>query len=358
MNKVSTRQAMLMIFTLVFSPAVRLFASYINEETSQSGWLGVIAAGAAMLAFSFVLQYLLERDKSYTQLLKEAFGSILGKIIALIYLLWGTILIALQLGYYGERLTSSVYSGFEIDIFVIVMALLCIYALKNGISTIARANEIIVVIIVPVTVGLLTLLTKDININSLFPINNRRDIFYVARCSLASFGYMTFVLFFSDEMTEKRLFRKQRIYTVLSFTALTLWMFVAVLGNIGPFVVQKLQYPFFSVVKQISVGEFIQHIEALTVALWMLSDFVLIAVTILAMIKLLQETVNIKPSESLIPYVALCVTLVPIMGKSNYERQMISSKIYIPSNLLMLFAVPLIIAVIFGIKSVFVSTRQ
>ncbi len=342
MNKISSKQAVMLVMSTVFSPAVRLFSSYTSGKAVQDGWIAPLIVGMIMFAFSFVIFALLKNGKSFYAQLNFSFGSAIGKIFTAIYFVWGTLLAALQTRYYSQRVVSSIYSEIDIGVFVIIMAAICIYALRDGITTLARMNEIILPIMISVGLILLILLTPDIDINALTPINNTQSIVHVTLSMLASFGYITFTLFFADEITAKKEFERYTVYSIASGILLTLWLFVDVLGNLGHFVVEKLPYPFFAVVKQISVGEFLQHIEALIITLWILSDFIIIAFISSAMLKLLITcTHEHNCKELLFPYFALVITLVPMMGRTSFELEMLSEYIFIPANIILLFFIPL-----------------
>ena len=91
------------------------------------------------------------------------------------------------------------------------------------------------------------------------------------------FGYLSFILFFVDEINDRETFKKHGIIGISALTLFSIWLFITVIGTLGPHIIEKLPYPFFAVVKQISLGEFLQHIEAFVITLWILSDFVLIS---------------------------------------------------------------------------------
>jgi len=46
----------------------------------------------------------------------------------------------------------------------------------------------------------------------------------------------------------------------------------------------------------------------------------------------------------------LCITLVPMMGRTNFELELLSEKVFIPLNLVFLFIVPMITLAICKIK--------
>ncbi len=351
MKKISMRQALMIIVAMVFSPAVRLFSSFVSGRGDQSSWIAPLFSGAFIILFIFVLWSLIKRNRNFYQQMEYSFGTITSKIIGIIYVIWGTLLTSIQIRYYAQRVASTIYTEIGMDIFIIILVAICIYALRNGISVIARMNELLLPTIMVVSVILLAFLTPDVETKVLVPIYDWRSLTHVAVFNVASFGYITFVLFFLDEINERERFKKQAIFGTIAVTLFTVWLFITVIGTLGPKIIEKLPYPFFSVVKQISLGEFLQHIEAFVITLWILSDFVLISFIGAATVKLFGGITRISNTkELLIPFFVICVTLVPMMGKTTFELELLSEKIFIPLNLIFLFIIPIIMWAIMLIK--------
>ena len=276
MKKITVKQVCLIVICMIISPAVRLFNSNLSVEGSNDGWLGTLIAGALMSVLIIVVWLMLKTGRNFSQILQYTLGNTVGRIFMGLYFVWGTVLVAVQMRCSSQRLSSTIYPDIDIEIFILILTLLCIYGLSKGITTIARANEIILPITLGVIVLLLALLSENIKFDELLPIYNTREIFHVALCDFASFSYITLVLFFNDELAEREKFKKYAIISVLIVTSLSLLLFLTVVGSLGPYLMQKLPYPFFSVVKQISIGDFIQHIEAFVITLWILSDFIIV----------------------------------------------------------------------------------
>lgn len=351
MKKISSRQALLLVVSTVFSPAVRLYSAFYSRDVNQSAWIAPLIAGAAAACFILVINGILKSGRSFSSCADFAIGTAGTKVLAAVYFVWGTLLVALHLRYYAQRITTTIYTDISIDPFIIVMVLLCFMALLSGLEAFARMNEIISMLMAFITVGVMILLSGETEKRNLLPLDDSFSIAHTALFTLASFSYITFILFFADELTEKEKFKKHGFLSVGAISLLSVWLFVTVIGSLGPELIKKLEYPFFGAVKQISVGEFIQHIEALIVTIWILSDFVIVTFISSAMLKIISygaKTEDTKPFA--FPYAVLCITLVPMMGRNDGELKMLSERIFLPANLILLFAVPLALFVIMKIK--------
>ena len=125
MKKISSRQALLLVVSTVFSPAVRLYSAFYSRDVNQSAWIAPLIAGAAAACFILVLNGILKSGRSFSSCADFAIGTAGTKVLAAVYFVWGTLLVALHLRYYAQRITSTIYTDISSDPFIIVMVLLC-----------------------------------------------------------------------------------------------------------------------------------------------------------------------------------------------------------------------------------------
>ena len=350
-SKISMRQACMLVVSMLFSPAARLFSAYLSGKGNQSGWIAPLIAGAVTILFILILWQQVKQKRSFLTSLDYCLSENGAKAVLVLYLIWGTFLTALHLRYYSARLASTVYTWADLDVFVIAMVVICIYALYGGISSISRVNEIFLPIILVTGIILSLFVLPKVSYEQLFPISDAKSIEHVVLCNLSSYIYIFFVTFFIDDIADPENFKKHSIISQTVSTLLTTLMFACIKGTQGPFLISKIPYPFFSAVKQISIGEFLQHIEAFIITLWIMSDFIIIVFTASVMLKILQKlTGRPETKEFIIPYMVLCGVLVDFTGATSLETEMISEKIFIIANMSMCFVIPILITGVSCIK--------
>ncbi len=349
----------MIVIGMIFSPAVRLFSSFVSGKGDQASWIAPIFSGIFMLVYMFVLWSLIKDNRNLYQHLEYSFGKVFSKIIAVLYIVWGVLLTSVQMRYYSQRVASTIYTEIGMDVFVIILVGIIVYSLRNGISVLARMNELLLPVIAVVAIFMLAILTPDIKVKVLVPVNDWTSLVHVSVFNLASFGYISFILFFVDEINDRESFKKHAVISTIALTLFSIWLFITVIGTLGPHIIEKLPYPFFAVVKQISLGEFLQHIEAFVITLWILSDFVLISFIGGATVKLFANlTRSQNHSEFNLPFFTICATLVGVMGRTNHELEVLSEKLFIPLNLIFLFLVPFIVLIFGKIKEKIIAKKQ
>ena len=358
MKKISMRQGIMIVAGMIFSPAVRLFSSFVSGMGNQASWIAPVFSGLFMLLFMLVLWSLIKENRNFYQHLEYSFGSVISKIVAVLYIIWGVLLTSIQMRYYSQRVASTIYTEIAMDVFVIILVGICVYSLKNGISVLARMNELLLPLIAVVAIFMLALLTPDIKVKVLVPVNDWASLVHVSVFNVASFGYLSFILFFVDEINDKESFKKHGIISICALTLFSVWLFITVIGTLGPHIIEKLPYPFFAVVKQISLGEFLQHIEAFVITLWILSDFVLISFIGATTVKIYGNLTRSRDlKEFYLPFFTLCAILVSIMGRTNHELEVLSEKLFIPLNLIFLFVIPFIVFFVGKIKQKIIANK-
>ncbi len=349
MNKISTKQFVFIVIGTIFSPAVRLFSVFYSENVTQEAWLGPLLAGGIAVLAVCLFKKTVEKH-NFSSLLDVSCGKT-GKIIGIIYILWGIMLTAINLHYYGHRIATTVYKDSSIDLFIITMGCLCVLVLVNGIETFARMNEIIVPAVASFTVVLIILLVRNADVKLLLPIHSAKTVAESMFFSLGSFCYVMFGLFISERISDKNKFFGKTAIGIAFMSIVTAMIFCSVIGIFGSKMIYELDYPFFGAVKQINIGEFIQHIEAFVILLWVMSDFVIAAFIGLSMFEVCSYVFGIENRKLfVIPYYAVAVSVADMFSVDENKVHILSEKVFLPLNLLMLIAVPFVLICIAKIK--------
>ena len=107
-GKITVRQAMFLVITVIFSPLVRIAPNFAAFHARQAAWVVPIASSVLFLIAIYILYGFAKEydDKDFTQIMEQIFGKVVSRAISCMYLLWLVFLAALALRYYAERLLS------------------------------------------------------------------------------------------------------------------------------------------------------------------------------------------------------------------------------------------------------------
>lgn len=347
-SKISTRQAILLYLTITYSPSVRIVASITAKSAKQAAWLAPLVSVFFLIAIFFMFHKFFTRFKnsSFTEVIHNIVGKLPGKILLILYILWSTMLLAMYVRYYAERLVTSAYPSIDIRFFIIVLLVVVVIVLRSGIVVISRMNEIILPLLTLVFFILIILVLPELHIKNLTPLSYK-DIVPVLKASTGVTGiwiYITLIFFIGHEINDKEnLFKKGKKTTLFLFSITTLIILTSV-GTLGYSIIERTPLTFLATVKQISTFNTIQRVESILVCTWIISDFILISVftyIILKMFKSLFGFSKITPFISV--FLAFIYFLSLILTKRSFELQEFSDQIALPLNIFFGFVIPFII---------------
>lgn len=347
-GKISLRQTLLLYLTLIFSPSIRFVPTYTAYIAKQASYLMPIAAFLSLIIMFLLLDKTIKKygDKPITDIINLVIGKTAGKALLIMYALWILLMTALLTRYYGERLVTSIFPDTNINLFIAVMLIIVLIALRSGIITLARMNEIINPIIGIVFFLLILFLLPQIRIRNLVPISYI-DIMPVLKSSLGTislWGYIFYFFLISDEISNKKKLMRLGLYSSLYITFYTIVLLVAVIGSLGTSVTEKSPLSFMSAVKLISVFDILEKIESLVVIVWVLADFVLITTLSHIILKLIKKIFDLKDEKPLINiFILLLYFLALFITVKKFDLERFSSTVANIGDIVFTLIIPPII---------------
>jgi spore germination protein KB len=355
-NMISVRQLLFVFIVIVSSPAIRLFPKYASDVAAQAGWLSALPSLGTLLLTVFVLNSFINKydSKSLGEIIEIIMGKTLGKLLLFIYLIWAIILTALYLRYDVERLVSSIYPNMSLPLFSIVTLILVYYCLQSGFTVIARMSEIIMPIIVCFILALSALLIPFVRIDNIGPIYYN-DIIPIFKGSFASMSVVSFLFYFfflSENVSNKSNFKKLAVKTCVYIIIGLTFMQLVTIGTLGSSVAKRLPVPYVVAVKQISVLDIIENVEAIVVAVWMLSDFVFISALTVITLNIIKSIFNLEDTNHLLKvFLILTYYLSMGLGASRFQIEDFSTAVLIPVMQILCIIVPSVLFIIGKIRS-------
>ena len=281
-KQISLKQSFLLYIVLLGSLSITFISSSTVKTAGPAAWISSFVAFGLFIPNLLILQYIFRKydTESFTDILKDIFGKILGTVISILFIIWFTHYISGYIYNYVLKITMSIFPGENRLVFAAVILLLAAYVLRSDILSIARMNEIFFIIIMLVYMTLNIMMIPSIKLNNLYPITYY-DIFPVFKSSLYITGMYCQVLViftFCDQIKGKKLIFKNGLKALILLTLLILLVIAIPLGVYGPNLISSMPMPYFSAVKQISIFQALERLEASVVALWILTDFIVILV--------------------------------------------------------------------------------
>jgi len=97
-GKITTFQAILLFLTAVYTPTVRLVASFTADKAKQAAWISPVVSFFLLIIIVIIIHAVYKRynDVSFMDAIYDIFGVVIGKIIVFSYTIFMMILLALH----------------------------------------------------------------------------------------------------------------------------------------------------------------------------------------------------------------------------------------------------------------------
>ena len=281
------RQYTAAVFVALFSPISRLLPGAAAEIAGSSGWISPLLACLPLAGLVTVMYFLLRFADGSVGLgtaLCRSLGNFPGKAVTLLLALWIVFYGAFLLRSGAERLISTVYPSAGPIFFIPAILAVCTVAAAGKLRCLFRCGTVILLLFAAALLLIYLLALPSVKLSGLWPLRLREPERLAlsalpAADVMSPWVYFTFLRGYVRE-DDRALSRGIKGMLITALGALLLLL--CTLGVLGPELTRRQSYPFFIMVKNLSVFHVIQRIEPLVVTVWLMTDFVCVALDLAA----------------------------------------------------------------------------
>ncbi|OQB14324.1 MAG: Spore germination protein [Firmicutes bacterium ADurb.Bin193] len=350
-DKITIRQSMFVLTTIVFSPSVRFFPNYTARIAKQASWLAPFVAALIMLPMLFISVSIAKKykDASFITVMDDICTKAVSRVITFLYILWLTLILALYVRYYAERLLTTILPNVDMLVFIIPMLILSAVVARKNAVVLARMSEIILPVITVFFVLCVIGVLPEVKIKNLTPISylDALPVLYSSLGIIAIWSYMPFIFHFSSIISGKESIKKIGLQTLIAILFISFFSIATAVGVLGDSIIRLIPIPFFAVIKQLSLFDSIERIEAFIVSVWLLSDFVLITFfTIIALdiMKNMFKLTDPKPLAGIYTVIVFFISLYLV--RSEFELKELSDTVIVYLNIAFGVIIPALIFIV------------
>ena len=285
-DTVTPRQMTAAAFVAILSPLVRRFPRTLAAAAGRCAWLAVplsLLPTAAVLLALWLFYRKQPPNTGFADILARVLGPWPGRAVTGLYGLWFFAYAGVLLRSGADRFISAVYPGAGPGVFVTVTAALCLTAALGRTVSLARTAMLIRPLMAALFIGVFLLTVKELDPGLLLPVTGA-DLLPCADGAIQLtnvFSSVAFLVFFSDRLHGA--FRpRDWLGWTFAMPGLLLLMTASCLGVFGAGLTARMSYPFFMLVRDLSVLGSLERAEPVFIALWVLSDFVMISLLLQA----------------------------------------------------------------------------
>jgi len=284
-QQISSQQFFAILWAALMSPAAELLPAVTVPVAGRGAWIGILLAAPVMALLGAVLFRVSRKAQGgLAEVAMSALGSILGRAVILLYIVWGIFLLALRMRLCAQRLMDAGYQDSAMWFLVVIVAGMALWMSLGKLPAFGRTTQVFFGVLVIVVVLVVGLAAPQVRTENLLPLW-KEDMMPAIRSALPSLGCLSYGVFAAflvgNTCWEEGDGKRWLWWTALGCIALALMQLV-VIGNFGPGLVEKLDKPFFDLAKSIGVKGAFQRVESVIAAVWTFSDLVILGLLLRA----------------------------------------------------------------------------
>lgn len=344
-GRITYKQLILLIFLSRIVTSLSFLPGLQEPPANQDLWLSDLLYFPIQLSLALPVYFLWKRfpDKTiiqYSQIIAGKLGRLIGLLIIWYFLHYT----ALTLVQYSLFLTSAVMEETPVIFFMLTLILVCAYAIRKGLEVIGRLAELFAPIIMITLILFFALEAKDMNLKLLTPVLEKgffpviQGSFINASKTLEILGLAMLLPYLNNRQKVKSVFIFSFALASLYFVLLTL----PVITMLGLEVAKSRSFPCFSVIRIINVGDFLNRIESIHMAICSLGAFIKISFQYYLTVLGLSQLLNLRDYKPLVlPIGTIIIPLGLLIGPSLVELQEFSSyKIFMGYSYFFILLIP------------------
>ncbi|MCQ6561748.1 GerAB/ArcD/ProY family transporter [Paenibacillus mendelii] len=280
-GKISAFQMGVMMYPTIFATAILSLPSIIAVQAGRDMWLSPIWAStigflAVCIAYQLHKLYPKETIVEYSV---HLVGRIVGKIMGLMFIFFYMHLNGFIIREYGEFVVGNFFVKTPIIVVIGSMVIVCAFAVRGGVEVLGRCAQIFVPIVIILILLIVFLLSPDLKPIQIYPIMEHGVKPSLMGAVVPSDWFSEFIVisFLLPYLTDRE---KGMKWGMISVFAVMLTMVLSNMTALFLFGINTVgfRYPVMVAARYISLANFLEHLESIVMAIWIVGAFVKISV--------------------------------------------------------------------------------
>lgn len=340
MEKVKINAYQLFVLTVLFEHGSALVIS-LGTEAKHDAWLTVLLG----MVFGLVLYliycrlYLYYPDVPLTSYVQKIIGSIPGKLIAFIYIIYFFYIAARVLRDFGELLLTFSYPNTPLFVINSIMLLTIVYAIHKGIEVLARTGELFFFFLYFLAISGFILIVAsgliDLNLLKPFLEDGITKVFHVVITQSIYFPFgemIAFTMILPYLNIPKRARMVGLSAMILSGVNLTIVTAVN-MAVLGADIVSRSAFPLLSTIQKIEVANFLERLDVFFMLAVIIGGFFKISVFFYAGVIGTADLFKMKNHKKLVYPLGIVILFLSLSIASNFAEHLKEGLVFVPTYL-------------------------
>lgn len=266
------------IVVTVIGVGVFSYPRDLTEMIGSDGWLVTLLGGIV----SWILLYLiykvvkLNNFNNFYNILHSNLGGFLGKICAVVFVLFNIFSISLGMRVFSEVLKMYLLLRTPTEFILMIMIFTGVYLVRSGLDVLIRFNEISFWIMFIPIIFVLLAATKGADFTNILPVFNNSFTDYAKAVSASMYAFTGYQIAYLLIPSAKE---KERIPKVIFKSTVFVSVFYVIITIMVLAIFKKKEtsnflWPTITMIKSIDIpGTFIERWEGVVMALWVIFYF-------------------------------------------------------------------------------------
>lgn len=296
--KISHIQLRGLIVSNVIGVGVLALPNTLAEPVGNNGWLVLIITGGLFIGLFLLYDQIfkLYPGKDFFEIVKETLGFFYypSLMIMFIYFILTAAIVARIL---GELMKIFLLQSTPIGVIILVFILACSYLASYEIDSIGRLGYFIYPIIIVFTIFIVVMSLPKADFTNMLPVlqTDTKSIIKGVGVTLFSFYGIEISLFAIPFVEERDKTLKSGVLAIITITLIYIVLGIMTLTHFSIEQIKSIVYPILMLARQLDLpGFFLENLDGVVIALWVLVVFATMVPTYFAAAKILSKAFNTK----------------------------------------------------------------
>lgn len=345
--RLSALQGTLLVVNTVLPTAVLFLPALTTAQAGADAWLSILVALAGGMFITWIAITLAARfpGRSLIQFLPLVLGRWPGALVGLVFLWWWFHLNAIIIREFAEFIVIAVLPETPISMVILLMMAAAVYAVRGGIEVLARTNEVVMGIMLVSFALVITLVFKDLRLEWLKPVLGYgwAPVLRGAWAPITWYGEvitatMMVIPFLGSNARPLRVVWGGLIL----LTAILVPVTMVNEMTLGEHLTATSKFPTLTTIQMISVADFIERVEPVFIAVWVLGNLIKIGVFLYAFSAGTSQLLGMKEYRALVlPSAVLMSTFSLVLFGNSSELTEFLARTWPPYALVIELLLPL-----------------
>ncbi|ANY68501.1 hypothetical protein BBD42_20000 [Paenibacillus sp. BIHB 4019] len=319
-ESISTRQMAVFVLFFIVGDMFWFIPTLLASILDSDAWIpSLLSMFTGLVVVWFIDKcYRLFPGLTLIEIHRKALGKWLGGLCSLffLYLLFNTV--GVQLRVVGDFVTTQMMPETPARVTVLMITLLLVITLRAGLTVFAKSGEVFIVGVVLMFIMFIIMLLPEATLSNLLPVFHHKAADYgkgiLYTTSFPFFQMVTLFMIFPAMKQAESWTRDFMLASLIASFSLFLIVIMSLLV-LGDYMTEHQIYAAYAMAKRISIGRFIERVEAVLVISYIVSTYVKMLINAFAFIYGFTQFLGLREHRELIfPFGLLMFGLAYAIG--------------------------------------------